>query len=248
VPEGGRSSKAATDGCPPGLSRTSSGEVGSSVTHGRSDGTTPFPTPPTSSLDGGSGLNVTAGQTSIRGVGNSRLLPLLNGCTGGLFVGPAAGTCVANVNTIRKARSMITKYAHVLLSVALVTVVCFTPTYGATEPLTLTICIGNPVPPGWTVIKTQVSNSLKPVCKAFMGLAKGPEDQVVIQQIPALQTVPAPWRYDLLPNSSSGALTLLRTNGEQQQLCRVSVTASGAFFACADVAATIIPLAELLKR
>jgi hypothetical protein len=121
--------------------------------------------------------------------------------------------------------------------------------FAATQPQTVTVCLLNPVPPGWLVI----SYSWIDACKAP---ATGPRDgkninAYTMMPIPAViqppSDAPDAWRYDVVPGAAAG-LMLFRSSGLKTQLCKVSVAPPSPVFACADVPTMNVPLADILKK
>jgi hypothetical protein len=110
----------------------------------------------------------------------------------------------------------------------------------ATQPQTLTVCMSNRVPAGWLVIKEFISSTCAP------GFNNG-VNTMTITPVPDVIGDAGPWKYQIMTNTS-GALTLFRSNSATQQLCKISISAGAASFACADVTASVISLPELLKR
>jgi hypothetical protein len=116
--------------------------------------------------------------------------------------------------------------------------------HAASQPQTITICRNSSIPPGWLIIKEVGTTD----CSTNPYTNTGSPNAYVITPTPqVVTTTPSPWSYQMI-TATTNSLTLLRWNNQSQQLCKVSVNAGAAAFACADVTANIITLAELLKR
>jgi hypothetical protein len=114
----------------------------------------------------------------------------------------------------------------------------------ASQPQTITICRTSVIPTGWLIIKEIDSRD----CSRNPLTNTGSPNAYVITPTPqVIMTSPSPWSYQLIAATTSG-LTVFRWNSQTQQLCKVSVSAGAASFACADVAASVITLPELLRR
>jgi len=116
----------------------------------------------------------------------------------------------------------------------------------ATQPQTLTMCDTNPVPPGWIIVKLIYTDNCRSDIRGHYGTNT---NTLVLQPIPdivGMAGMVTPWVYQIVPGA--GTPTFIRFNSQKHQICKVSLTATTASFACADVIPVNLSLADLLKK